>query len=156
MGRKTHFRPTQPSSSSSSGDGCGGKVMLHYGTIREVDDPTSVVELMLEHPHQFVVDIRAVFVGSTKVVCRFRRTTCWSMTGPTRCSRWLQRIRLDRLKRSDHVVGDTPGFNSPRFHCQTRFQLPSRPRGWWMSMVTCVRARYRVMGSSPTPDHEAA
>ncbi|WOL19806.1 hypothetical protein Cni_G28608 [Canna indica] len=40
----------------------------YYGTIHELDGPTSVAELMLEHPHQFMVDVRAVSVGSRKVV----------------------------------------------------------------------------------------
>ncbi|WOL05603.1 hypothetical protein Cni_G14332 [Canna indica] len=52
----------------SSGDGCGDKVVLHRGTIRELDGPMSVADLMLEHPHQFVVDVHTVSVGSTKVV----------------------------------------------------------------------------------------
>ncbi|URE04978.1 hypothetical protein MUK42_19951 [Musa troglodytarum] len=47
-------------------DSCGGKVVLSDGTVHEFDCPTSVAELMLEHPRQFVVDVRSLSAANSK------------------------------------------------------------------------------------------
>lgn len=45
-----------------------GIVVLSDGTVRELDGPTPVAELMLEHPSEFVVDLHALTAtNSTKV-----------------------------------------------------------------------------------------
>ncbi|CAL9103047.1 unnamed protein product [Musa acuminata var. zebrina] len=52
--------------SCQAADGFDGKVVLSDGTVHEFDHPTLVAELMLEHPHQFVVDVRSLSAGNSK------------------------------------------------------------------------------------------
>ncbi|XP_009401639.2 uncharacterized protein LOC103985613 [Musa acuminata AAA Group] len=52
--------------SCQAADSFDGKVVLSDGTVHEFDHPTLVAELMLEHPHQFVVDVRSLSAGNSK------------------------------------------------------------------------------------------
>lgn len=49
----------------SSGAAAGGKVVLPDGTVRTLDRPTPVAEIMLDHPHHFVVDVRLLSAGDS-------------------------------------------------------------------------------------------
>ncbi|XP_072985213.1 uncharacterized protein [Typha latifolia] len=53
--------------SSRASVGTGGKVVLSDGTAREIDQPMSVAELMLEHPGQFVIDVHSLAAAKTRV-----------------------------------------------------------------------------------------
>ncbi|CAL9125336.1 unnamed protein product [Musa textilis] len=48
-----------------SGQAHDGKVVLPDGTVLELDRPTSVAELMLEHPRQYVLDLRSLSAGNS-------------------------------------------------------------------------------------------
>ncbi|KAG8096274.1 hypothetical protein GUJ93_ZPchr0013g34386 [Zizania palustris] len=46
------------SAGSAVGASGGGKVVMADGSVRALSEPVSVAELMMDHPRQFVVDVR--------------------------------------------------------------------------------------------------